>query len=276
MNFLNICYLQVAMEAVEKTTNRGTGAGGKNTNKNGLPYEQLTELTDRYKVLTTDENSSDIQFHDTTQVFTYTKQARLFKTIKINDSVPKAHGCKNPDECYIHKASKTIFIIEKKFQQKSGSICEKIQTSDFKVWQYSRTFPDYKVFYIYCLSDWYKTNCPAELQYNKKKGIPVFWGSNDDYKDSIIAFLIANCANSALEAPQETKEAPPSGIVPKATQSAPKCEKWATCGAKSSISALLELPAVPAPEDGPKPPGAPLRVLPDLSKCAIADDFWDI
>ena len=49
----------------------------------------------------------------------------------------KAHGCKNPDECYIDKESKNMFIIEKKFQQCSGSVCEKIQTPHFKKWQYS-------------------------------------------------------------------------------------------------------------------------------------------
>ena len=28
--------------------NRGTGAGGANTNKNGLPYEEMTDLRDKY------------------------------------------------------------------------------------------------------------------------------------------------------------------------------------------------------------------------------------
>lgn len=43
----------------------------------------------------------------------------------INKSIPIAHGCKQPDECYINEKTKTIFIIEKKFQQISGSVCEK-------------------------------------------------------------------------------------------------------------------------------------------------------
>ena len=37
----------------------------------------------------------------------------------------KKLGCKEPDECYIDNANKTMFIIEKKFQQVSGSVCEK-------------------------------------------------------------------------------------------------------------------------------------------------------
>ena len=43
-----------------------------------------------------------------------------------------AHGCVQPDECYINVESKTIFIIEKKSQRVHGSACEKIQSSDFK------------------------------------------------------------------------------------------------------------------------------------------------
>ena len=30
-----------------KIINKGTGAGGANTNKNGLPYEKLTDLQDK-------------------------------------------------------------------------------------------------------------------------------------------------------------------------------------------------------------------------------------
>jgi hypothetical protein len=88
---------------------------------------------------------------------------------ELDTSICKAHGCKNPDECFIDKNRKTIFIIEKKFQQVGGSVCEKIQTPDFKVWQYRRTFPLYQIVYIYCLSEWFKDNCKAELEYLQHK-----------------------------------------------------------------------------------------------------------
>jgi len=124
--------------------------------------------------------------------FKKTKQANLFKCFKdeMNKDIAKAHGCKNPDECYIDEEFKNIFIIEKKFQQCSGSVCEKIQTPDFKLWQYSRTFPDYTIIYIYCLSDWFKKNCIAELEYLNFKNIPYFWGSSKTYKDDIINFIL--------------------------------------------------------------------------------------
>ena len=108
----------------------------------------------------------------------------------VNKKVVKGHGCKNPDECYIDEESNTIFIFEKKFQQVSGSVCEKIQTSDFKIWQYNRTFPEYQIVYLYCLSDWFKKNCKAELEYLKFKKVPVFWGNDKNYKSKVIHFMI--------------------------------------------------------------------------------------
>ena len=35
----------------DKKTNKGTGAGGSNTNKNGLPYEKITELKNEYTII---------------------------------------------------------------------------------------------------------------------------------------------------------------------------------------------------------------------------------
>ena len=172
--------------------NKGTGAGGSNTNKNGLLYEEITDLNDKLTIVNECKTSNKIKFNDIERIFIKTQQANLFKCMKdkMNRDIVKAHGCKNPDECYIDEELKNIFIIEKKFQQCSGSVCEKIQTPDFKLWQYSRTFPDYTIIYIYCLSDWFKKNCIAELEYLDFKKIPYFWGSSETYKDDIINFMI--------------------------------------------------------------------------------------
>jgi len=184
---------------VETTTNKesaiknkGTGAGGSKTNENGIPYEKITDLDDKIIIIEKNKFSNIIKFNDNEKSFIKTKQANLFKCMKdkINTNIKKAHGCKNPDECYIDEEFKNIFIIEKKFQQCSGSVCEKIQTPDFKLWQYSRTFPDYTIIYVYCLSDWFKKNCIAELEYLNFKKIPYFWGSSETYKDDIINFIL--------------------------------------------------------------------------------------
>lgn len=172
--------------------NRGTGAGGSNTNANGLSYEDLTDLKTEYNILKHDTNHNEIKFKDSDTIFKSSSQAGVFKCMKvsIDASVIPAHGCKRPDECFINEDENKIFIIEKKFQQSGGSVCEKIQTSEFKKWQYNRLFPDYEIFYIYCLSDWFKINTPAELEYLEYKNVPVFWGSDSNYKKKIIDFII--------------------------------------------------------------------------------------
>lgn len=172
--------------------NRGTGAGGANTNKNGLPYEKLTDLTTHYNIIQKNKHSNLVKFNNYDDEYISTKQSKFYKCMKqyVQNNIDKAHGCKNPDECYINLKNKNIFILEKKFQQVSGSVCEKIQTPHFKLWQYRRSFPEFNIIYMYCLSDWFKNNCKSELLYLKDMNIPVFWGNSKTYKDDIIKFII--------------------------------------------------------------------------------------
>ena len=176
----------------QHTINKGFGAGGANTNKNGLPYEELTDLHNNYQIIASNNEYNIIKFKNNENEYMATKQYGLFKCMKdeLDTSICKAHGCKNPDECFIDKNRKTIFIIEKKFQQVGGSVCEKIQTPDFKVWQYRRTFPLYQIVYIYCLSEWFKDNCKAELEYLQHKKIAVFFGNDTEYKTKIIDYIV--------------------------------------------------------------------------------------
>ena len=186
------------MDTLIKTFNRLTvketikrTAGGANTNKNGLSYEKNTELN---SLFTTTNTTYGIIFNDyPDRPMVKVDKGKLFKYMKDKMSkVGHAHGCKQPDECYVDEKGKKIVIIEKKFQQCPGSVCEKIQTPDFKIWQYSRLFPSYKIHYVYCLSEWFKDNCKAELDYLQVKGIPIFWGNDINYKSDIVKFIV-NC-----------------------------------------------------------------------------------
>jgi hypothetical protein len=165
-------------------------SGGANTNKNGLQYEKETNITE-YKVISKNKYSVDIKFNGYEKIFQLVGKNNLFKHMKdkMNEEINKGHGCKNPDECYIDEESKNIFIIEKKFQSTTGSVCEKIQSPHFKIWQYSRTFPDYKIIYIYCLSKWFRENCKAELEYLDHMEIKYFFGHKKTYKESLIKFI---------------------------------------------------------------------------------------
>lgn len=185
---INLVYQQK-----NKIKNRGTGAGGFKTNKNGLSYEKITDLSNEYKIIKQSKHSCEIKFNLYDSVsFIAVQKNNLFKYMhnRMNLNINKAHGCKSPDECFINEYKKIIFIIEKKFQQTSGSACEKIQTSDFKYWQYKRTFPSYNIVYMYCLSEWFKENCKAEIEYLQFKKVPLFYGNSKQYKKDIIKYII--------------------------------------------------------------------------------------
>ena len=136
---------------IKKIKNKGTGAGGLKTNANGLPYEKLTDLSTEYSECQSYKYHNIIKFKQHETPYVSTKQSHFFKYMKdkMDTSIEQAHGCKRPDECYINEVYKEIFIIEKKFQQTGGSVCEKIQTADFKVRHYKKRFPQYKIVYIY-------------------------------------------------------------------------------------------------------------------------------
>lgn len=192
MDALENQFKNLGVTTESKQITKGHGAGGSNTNKNGLPYEEMTDLKSEYNIQSSDKHSIMIKFFNYDKIFKMSKQSHLFKSMDkyVDKNTIKAHGCKNPDECYIDEEDMTMFILEKKFQQVGGSVCEKIQTPDFKIWQYSKQFPDFRIVYMYCLSDWFKENCKAELEYLEYKKIPVFWGNDPNYKQNIIDFIV--------------------------------------------------------------------------------------
>ena len=179
-----------------KKPNKGTGAGGANTNVNGKSFEKVTLLTEKTQINTSHKDYSIISFSSKPNQNFYAPKSfssfsKKYMKGKYNPDI-SAHGCKVPDECYINFDTNTIFIIEKKSQSCSGSVCEKIQTGLFKKKHYEKKYTGYKIVYIYCLSNWFKNHCIEEIEYLKENNIPVFWGDDDTmYKDSIIDYIIS-------------------------------------------------------------------------------------
>jgi hypothetical protein len=173
--------------------NRGTGAGGKNTNKNGLSFERKTDLrnSEYYTITKRNKNREELilSLDDFEVNFIRLKGTGFIKEFNLKQE-DLAHGCKRPDEVYYNECSKTIFIIEKKNQNCGGSVCEKIQTGQFKKDFFQTILEGYNVHYIYCLSDWFKDNCIPELRYLEKHNIPVFWGDDDNYTWDIINYIL--------------------------------------------------------------------------------------
>lgn len=62
-----------------------------------------------------------------------------------------------PDEVLINYIDKRIYIIEKKYQEKKGSVDEKLQTIEFKLQQYNRLFreTEFVVRYMFLLDGKY-------------------------------------------------------------------------------------------------------------------------
>jgi hypothetical protein len=176
--------------------NKGTGAGGANTNKNGLSYEVMTNLESLYSECNKNkkDKTSIIKFNGYENELVNANKSTLHKYMQNigekNSSLKSAAGCKEPDEAYIDLKRKIIFIIEKKFQQTPGSVDEKIQTAAFKKYHYTNLFPNFKIHYIYCLSDWFKHDeYKSILDYLLEINIPVFWGNDEEYKNNIIKFM---------------------------------------------------------------------------------------
>lgn len=63
-----------------------------------------------------------------------------------------------PDDALLVIVRETLFIIEVKYQQVSGSVDEKLQTCDFKRKQYMKLVDSLglQVEYVYVLNDWFR------------------------------------------------------------------------------------------------------------------------
>tara|TARA_X000000368_G_C22970864_1_gene685402 strand:- start:433 stop:990 length:558 start_codon:yes stop_codon:yes gene_type:complete len=181
---------------MERINNRGTGAGGAQTNVNGLPYEIITSLDTEFTVIRNiNKYTNIISFNRYNGEFVHTMQ-RGFKIYmiernQINNDTEFPHGCKRPDECIIDETNRKVYILEKKFQQTSGSVCEKIQTGIFKKIAYTRLFPEYTVHYIYCLSRWLFDNISTiTIEENRNNGVMMFCGDDVNYKRNIVQYIM--------------------------------------------------------------------------------------
>lgn len=140
-----------------------TVGGGAETNRNGLHFEQTTELKDifllhsDFKVIGDDIYTKE----NNTKVATLYQKHALYKNLLI----PKGVDYRNyiskrllPDDSILIYSTSTLYIIEKKFQHGAGSVDEKLQTCDFKLKEYTRLLAplNIKVEYCYFLCEWFK------------------------------------------------------------------------------------------------------------------------
>ena len=177
--------------------NRGTGAGGANTNYNGKSFEEKTNNTQR--LLEQGYVSHDYYisktFEDKTVVFVL--QSGLKKYIKKEYNIELF---RYPDEAYIIKYAngrKVVKILEKKTQHVNGSVETKLWSGSSLKREYEIVLgPDFEVYYGFCVSNFLQKKLISDkLKYTTLKtilnenNIEVLFGDDDDYFEKHDAWL---------------------------------------------------------------------------------------
>lgn len=140
--------------------NINTVGGGAQTNANGLHFEQTSELRDLFDNRDHFTIVGDNIFKDGNLVATLYQKHGLYKNLLVPNGIDyKQYISKKllPDDAIFVHGSRTLFIIEKKFQSSAGSVDEKLQTCDFKKKQYTKLLDPLgiRVEYCYFLCDWF-------------------------------------------------------------------------------------------------------------------------
>lgn len=160
---------------------RNTHGGGSQTNANGLKFEQETDLKDALSKITGYSVVNNKLYFNNKIIGILAGKHKLYKELlepKKIDYTKIISKQLLPDEAIYLNSKNTVFIIEKKFQNGSGSVDEKLQTCDFKKRQYTKLFKPLgiKVEYIYILNDWFNQQCYKDvLDYIKEKNCYYFF-----------------------------------------------------------------------------------------------------
>ncbi|MDE5764048.1 MAG: hypothetical protein K2I00_03685, partial [Ruminococcus sp.] len=155
--------------------------GGANTNVNGLHFEQTTSLNDVLIDNGFIVNNGEV--HDkNNQLIGYSKPKHQFRKFLKSNGVDLDVNSDSllPDDAFINVQKRVVYIIEKKFQNGSGSVDEKLQTCSYKLSQYKKLISqmNYDTEYLYILNDWFKQKKYSDvLAYINSVGCHYFFNS---------------------------------------------------------------------------------------------------
>ena len=163
--------------------------GGSKTNKNGLSFEGRTDFVNSLKEndnftlkkVSNFKKTYEVYFKKKKQGY-YTEKHEFYNFFLNNERVEWKNKISKqylPDAVFINKIKGIVFVIEKKFQARSGSVDEKLQTCDFKKKIFSKIISNcinnYKVKYFYLLNDWYEKKEYKDVkEYIKSVGCNYF------------------------------------------------------------------------------------------------------
>ena len=186
--------------------NKGTGAGGANTNLNGKTFEKKTENESRLlsngfarKPIPGKKGIHDFYLEKVESAdkrIVYLTQGGLKSYFKhfLNKEM-----CRSPDEAYLfcNGDSYTLKILEKKNQNTEGSVDTKLLAGRGFIDEYEYLLGEnYTVQYGFCISDFLKKSYVADipksraLRYiNQKYGIAVLFGDDANYYETLDAWI---------------------------------------------------------------------------------------
>ena len=183
--------------------NKGTGAGGKNTNKNGKKFENITDIEiklieNKYEKMKMDKSKYGYYLYkniDNNKII-YVSQNGLKLYIKQKFDIELF---RNPDEAYIiEKNGKYIIkILEKKAQNVEGSV-------ETKLWSGPSLKREYEIImgqkfvieYAFCVSKFLQEKIISNDNKYKvlnqildESNINIFFGEDSDYFDKIYEWI---------------------------------------------------------------------------------------
>jgi len=157
------------------------GKGGAKTAYSGLRFESRVAMQSLLASLPDYSVKGDEVYFKKTKVAEFYGKNKLYKNLLEANNIDYLKIISKrllPDEAILILAGKTLFIIEIKFQEVSGSVDEKLQTCDFKRKQYLRLLKPagIDVKYVYILNDWFKKPQYKDvLEYVKSVGCQYFF-----------------------------------------------------------------------------------------------------
>ena len=183
--------------------NKGTGAGGAKTNQTGLSFEEDVYLKSwiedkGYKLNQIDKSTSTrsvlYEILENNEVIGYYgRQHKIYLALQkiepliTNEYIANVFSTKiRPDAFIISKKPRVLTIFEKKWQQSSGSVDEKIQTAPYKIAMFEKLLRNFKISvqYQYILSSWFRSdqyrNIKEYYEDNKKVNI---WVDGENLSD---------------------------------------------------------------------------------------------
>ena len=189
----------------ELIVNKGTGAGGANTNYHGKLFETQTNNQQRLLEMGYTKNTEN-----TTKTYDYSL-SKTFEDKKITfvlqnglkTCMKKNHNIdlfRCPDEAYIIEYAggrKVIKILEKKEQNVEGSVETKLWSGPSLKREYELVLgPGFEVFYGFCVSNFLKKKLvSSDKKYTilntilKESNIAVLFGDDANYFETLDAWV---------------------------------------------------------------------------------------